>query len=136
MKNLFLMMIMVIFMTSIAIANTTPVPFAYDQTIEWSKLDAKMQKDLLAYANAGTYNTPVEIKADSVLQTTLVKGVKSRSGKTEDQVWLQIQEGGKVVNYLFSLSALPVITADATGKLSISAHRGNSNNQGLIRNPW
>ena len=134
MKNL-VVMLMLAFLGTMTV-NANPVPFAYTATIEFSKMDVKMQKTLLDYANASAYNAPVEIKADSVLQTTLVKGIKSRSGKVEDQVWLQVKEGGKVMNYLFSLTSLPVITADATGKLTISAHRGDSENQGLIRNPW
>ena len=125
MKKFFLMMVIVISIGAIANAQTS-VPFAYDQTIEWSKLDSSMQKSLLAYANVGAYDAPVKLDADSIMQTTLVKGVKSRSGKVEDQVWLQVNTGKKVINYLFSLSTVPVITKETNGKLTLTAHRGDS----------
>lgn len=120
-------------------SNAQNVPFAYDGTIEFAKLDSGMQKTLLSYANAGKYNSEVKIEADSVLQTTMVKAVKSRSGKVEDQVWMQVQVKGKTVNYLFALNKLPTIVKDACGKLTISAHRGDSNaidGIALARNPW
>jgi len=128
MKKFFFMMLATIMVCTITNAQTTTttVPFAYNQTIEWVKLDSTMQKALLSYANAGSYNAPVSIKADSIMQTTLVKGVKSRSGKVEDQAWLQVNTGKKVVNYLFALSAVPVITEESCGKLTITAHRGDS----------
>ena len=124
MKKFFLMMVIAVLATIAANAQTS-VPFAYDQTIEWAKLDSSMQKDLLGYANAGAYDAPVKIDADSLMQTTLVKGIKSRSGKVEAQAWLQVNTGKKVVNYLFALSAVPVITKEC-GKLAITAHRGDS----------
>ncbi|MFZ2151039.1 MAG: hypothetical protein WAZ12_04355 [Candidatus Absconditicoccaceae bacterium] len=124
MKKFFLMMVIAVLASTIA-AEAQTVPFAYNQTIEWSKLDSNMQKTLLSYANAGAYDAPVTIKADSLMQTTLVKGVKSRSGKIEDQAWMQVIVGKKVTNYLFSLSSLPVITGKCC-KLTITAHRGDS----------
>lgn len=124
MKKIFVMMVVAVL--ACTIANAQSVPFAYDQTIEWAKVDSSMQKSLLSYANAGAYDAPVKIDADSLIQTTLVKGVKSRSGKVEDQVWMQVNTGKKVVNYLFALSAVPVITKEACGKLAITAHRGDS----------
>lgn len=125
MKKLFAMMVVAVLACTITNAQTV-VPFAYDQTIEWSKLDSSMQKSLLSYANAGAYDAPVKLDADSIMQTTLVKGVKSRSGKIEDQAWIQVNTGKKVMNYLFALSAVPVITKETNGKLTLTAHRGDS----------
>ncbi|MCF7834744.1 hypothetical protein K9M48_01675 [Candidatus Gracilibacteria bacterium] len=138
MKNL-IVILMVAFLGTMVV-NANPVPFKYDQTMEFAKVDSAMQKDLLAYANAGKYNAPVSIQVDSIMLTTLVKGVKSRSGQIEDQIWLQVMEGGKTVNYLFSLKALPTIVSDpTTGKLTISGHRGDSKTMEepvLARNDW
>lgn len=119
-------MVVAVLACTIANAQTTTIPFAYDQTIEWSKLDSSMQTVLLSYANAGAYDAPVKLDADSIMQTTSVKGVKSRSGNIEDQVWLQVNTGKKVINYLFSLSTVPVITRETNGKLTLTAHRGDS----------
>jgi hypothetical protein len=124
MKTLFIAIIAVLALAT-AQAQNGAVPFSYDQTLEWSKVDAAEQKKLLSYANSGKYDTSVAIEADSISKTVLVKGVKSRSGKTEDQVWLTVKKAGKEVNYLFALSSLPIIDGKCC-MLKITAKRGDS----------
>lgn len=124
MKTLFITIVAVLTFVAVQ-AQTRSIPFSYDKTMEWSKVDAGVQKTLLGYANAGKYDSPATINADSIVQTTLVKGIKSRSGKTEDQVWLKLKKGGKEKNYLFSLSSLPTITGTCC-KLTVNAKRGDS----------
>lgn len=124
MKNL-IITIVALFVFAIAQAHNGAVPFSYDKTIEWGKMDASMQKNLLAYANAGKYDSPATINADSIVQTTLVKGLKSRSGKVEDQIWVKTKVKGNIKNYLFSMSDLPKIAGQCC-KLRITAKRGDS----------
>ncbi len=124
MKTLFILII-ALFAITVTQAQNGSIPFSYDRTIEWSKVDVGTQKTLLGYANNGKYDASVAIEAESITQTVLVKGVKSRSGKIEDQVWLTVKKAGKEVNYLFALSSLPIIDGQCC-VLKITAHRGDS----------
>ncbi len=141
MKNL---LIIIGILLAVSISAQDIVPFSYDATIEWQKVSPETQKALLSYANAGKYAEQVIIELDSIKQVTLVKGIKSRSGKVEDQVWLQGDKDGKEVNLLLALKDIPKIS-DKCCLLTITAYRGDSEaissrgktkNPGLKRNPW
>lgn len=125
MKKFIIITIVALFAITVTQAQNGAVPFSYDKTMEWAKIDAADQKNLLAYANTGKYDSPSTIEADSIVQTTLVKGLKSRSGKTEDQIWVKTKVNGAVKNYLFSMSDLPKIAGQCC-KLTITAKRGDS----------
>ncbi|NCU33651.1 MAG: hypothetical protein EOM23_12135 [Candidatus Moranbacteria bacterium] len=141
MKNL-IIILAIILGFSVYGQSQTPVPFAYDATIEWTKVSAEAQKILLSYANAGEYGQEITAEIDSINQVILVEGIKSRSGNVEDQVWLQGQKDGKEINLLLALKNLPQIS-DRCCVLTITAYRGDSDamsrtkkNPGLKRNPW
>lgn len=125
MKNFILISIIAVF--AFATAQAQSVPFAYDKTVEWSKIDASMQKQLLGYANKAAALSPDKVFGDSLIQVVLVKGVPNpRPGAGhENQIWMKIMDSGKESNYLFSLSELPKIITENC-KLTVNAKRGDS----------
>ena len=140
MKNLLIVIGILLLAVNISAQD---MAFSYDTTIEWPKVSPETQKALLSYANAGKYGEGIEVKFDSEPKFTLVKGIKSRSGQIEDQVWVQGVWGGKELNLLLALKDLPKIS-DRCCILTITAYRGDSEamskaktkNPGLKRNPW
>jgi hypothetical protein len=141
MKNLLIIIGILLLAVNI---SAQEMAFSYDATIEWPKVSPETKKVLLDYANAGKYGQGIEVKFDSEPKFTLVKGVKSRSGNIEDQVWVQGSKDGKELNLLLALKDLPKIS-DRCCVLTISAYRGDSEaissrgktkNPGLKRNPW
>lgn len=138
MKNIIL--ITMILIGFVASSNAQSVPLVYSQTMEWAKVPDSSKKILLTYANAGKYDSKSQIAADSLQEAILITGIKSRSGKIENQVWLKVHEGGGIANYLCALSELPNMELDpATGKLTIGIHRGDTktDEQALIsRGPY
>jgi len=120
--------------------NAQVVPFVFNQTMEWTNVPDSSKTVLLGYANAGAYNSPVRVDSDSIQESILITGIKSRSGKVEDQIWIKLHEGGSIVNYLFAKNELPEMELDpTTAKLAISAHRGDSKTSNgvlLSRGPY
>lgn len=103
----------------------TPVPFAYTApSTTWAKLDSTIKVELNAFAKLGSYNDTLTMTANAILSTRLVHNVPSRSGKMENQVWMQFQTPKRVINCIFALNALPTIT-EKNGVLTISGHRGD-----------
>ncbi|MEI8092231.1 MAG: hypothetical protein WCG98_08870 [bacterium] len=127
MKKVLVIMALVAFCLSVS--GQTSIPFAYTgASVEWSTIDSTAKVELLAFASSGAYASKVTLLADSIVSTTLVHNVPSRSGHLEDQVWLVVLAKGTATNYLFALGNLPKIEEDKllTGLLHISALRGDS----------
>ena len=130
MKKFFFMMIATLLVCAITVKsqNTTTgtnVLLSYTAVKEWKDIDASTQKMLLGEVHKNAFNAKVTLAGDSIIQVVMIKNVPNSKTTSKTGIWIQMLDGGKVVNRWFNGDKLPTITRSANGKLNADGGNGD-----------
>ena len=127
MKKIIILMVIAILAVTITKAQSTGnnIILTFTSVKEWKDFDAGTQKMLLKIVRANAFDANVTLTGDSILQVVMIKNVPNSKTTSKTGIWIQMLDGGNVVNRWFNGDKPPTITRRSDGKLNADGGNGD-----------